>query len=88
MAYDFSGLTPRQQELLTFQGWQIGCELMPQPGPRTVRKLIDRGLVVEHQRRVGSGPFAMTVREYEVPLDVHLAWCRFCGKQTQFQEAA
>lgn len=80
MTYDFSGLAPRQQELLTFQGWQAGSKFPAvQPGPATVKKLIARGLVVEHLVEQMFGPFPMTVREYEVPLLVHAAWCEHCA---------
>jgi len=75
MSYDFSGLTVRQQEVLTFQGWDVSMGgKVPQPAPKTVRKLIERGLVVE---RINKGPI-FTVREYEVPINVHIAWCDHC----------
>lgn len=78
MAYDFSRLTERQQELLTYGGWSVGCGFPArQPQARTVKKLLDRGLVVEHL--VSHGPF--TVAEYEVPAAVHVAWCAHCAKE-------
>lgn len=78
--YDFSGLTRAQQWLLTFQGWEISSEAA-QPSPRTVAKLIKRGLVVpvEVKEMTRIGP--MTVTEYRVPLDVHMAWCEHCSRQ-------
>lgn len=77
MAYDFSRLTVAQQELLTYQGWHVGCGMPEvQPRPATVRKLIQRGLVIEREVQYGS----MTVKEYEVPLDVHAAWCAYCAR--------
>ena len=79
--YDFSRLTAAQQNLLTFQGWQIGSHypggsMRPQPGPRTVRKLIERGLVIPHEVQKGG----LTVIEYEIPILVHMAWCEECSK--------
>lgn len=86
MSYDFSGLTNAQHALLTFQGWQVGQanpDRSPcvQPSERTVRKLIERGLVIPHERDVPAGPFTMSVTEYEVPIDVHMAWCEYCAQQ-------
>lgn len=70
--FDFSGLTPRQQEVLAFQGWTTSMAgMVPQPSKRTVQKLLDRGLVIEHIVQRGC----FTYREYEVPLAVHIAWC-------------
>lgn len=76
MDYDFAGLTLTQQRLLTFQGWCVeDAGRIPQPSKRTVKKLLERGLVVEHinQGRIFS------VREYEVPIPVHMAWCQHCA---------
>lgn len=73
--YDFSNLTGAQQSLLTFQGWAPGARHTKQPRPGTVKKLIDRGLVVASTR-----PFmGISVPVYEVPLDVHMAWCQHCS---------
>lgn len=76
MAYDFSRLTPMQEWLICLQGWHIGKKwpdgsIYAQPAKRTVRKLIERGLLVP--REVGDG--MLTVTEYDVPLDVHMAYC-------------
>lgn len=77
--YGFSGLTKAQRELLTFNGWQ-GCQFPPtQPQARTVRRLLDRGLLIEHKRPVSSPFGTMVVSEYEVPLRVHVAWCAHCA---------
>lgn len=75
MAFDFTGLTNDQQALLTFQGWAPGGP-GPQPHPRTVQKLVDRGLVVPYtitQR-------GLAVRAYTVPIAVHMAWCAWCDE--------
>lgn len=75
--YDFSNLTYNQQMLLSFQGWTIEfAKLLPQPTAKTVKKLKDRGLIIEHER-VWNG---LTVKEYEVPLAVHIEWCERCSK--------
>lgn len=76
MDYDFSKLTPLQEWLLVYQGWRVGQKwpdgsVWTQPGKRTVRKLIDRGLLTE----VESRDLGMTVTEYVVSLPVHAAFC-------------
>lgn len=47
--------------------------LMPQPSNASMQKLIDRGLVIQKDRVYPGWGGDMTVREYEVPLDVHAA---------------
>ncbi|MDF3019347.1 MAG: hypothetical protein K0Q92_650 [Steroidobacteraceae bacterium] len=83
--YDFSRLTPRQEELLTFGGWILDDAKAGrvQPSKRTVAKLIERGLVetsVVKERM-------WDVTQYHVPVDVHIAWCDHCSRQL-FPEVA
>jgi len=73
--YDFSGLTEKQQWLLTMQGWSFRDEA-PQPQPRTVQKLIDRGLLVVAEPYIDRG---LMIRQYVVPIHVHMAWCQYCS---------
>lgn len=71
----FADLTSAQQALLTHNGWYVGCGFN-QPSDRTVAKMLKRGLLVE-RRVVVQG---VTVREYDVPVAVHVDWCERCGK--------
>ena len=71
---DFSGLSPSQQALLTFCGWDRHCD-RPRPRKSTVQPLIARGLVVLHPLRAGGSDPA----RYEVPITVHAAWCAYCA---------
>jgi hypothetical protein len=82
MEYDFTKLTAAQEWLICYQGWRIGQKYpdgspWPQPSKRTVKKLIERGLVQAVQAvtpdRFMNTP--ITVTEYRVEPDVHLAWC-------------
>lgn len=78
MTYDFSRLTERQSELLTFGGWHVGCGRQ-QPSKKTVSKLLERGLLVARettQRIPGLIPIAVT--EYDVPIAVQAAWEAQC----------
>lgn len=81
--YNFRGLTNAQQWLILYQGWRIGQRypdgtLWPQPGKRTVKKLIERGLMVAHEVEERSGGLTLRFTEYRVPLHVHAAYCLQC----------
>lgn len=83
---DFSGLTPRQGWLLLYQGWRVGQRFpdgspWPQPQRRTVRKLIDRGLMERVAVTESPGPLKVTIIEYHVPLHVHMAFCLSCDSK-------
>jgi hypothetical protein len=88
--YDFSGLSPRQQWLILYQGWRIGQRFpdgspWPQPNKRTVKKLIERGLMTEFEAvYIHDDRTRVTVTEYRVPLHVHMAFCMSCD----FEEPA
>lgn len=76
---DFSGLTDAQEWLILFQGWRIGQRYTdgspwPQPEKRTVKKLIERGLLTEHKVSTGG----LVISEYHVPIHVHAAYCLQC----------
>lgn len=75
MKYDLTNLTDRQQELLTFAGWGADSSLTPQPSPRTVRKLLERGLLWSRKAQSRG----ITWIEYDVPTHVHIAWCEHCS---------
>jgi hypothetical protein len=51
-----------------------------------MRKLIERGLVVERKMDLATLPGAIpvTITEYEVPLPVHAAWCAWCSDGSRF----
>lgn len=73
--FDFRGLTPAQHAVLSLAGWTIGCG-RSQPQPRTMRRLIERGLVVAYD----VADRGAIVTEYLVPVAVHIAWCARCAK--------
>lgn len=70
--FDFSKLTPAQRALIANGGWHVpDARNMAQPTKRTVRKLIERGLVVEEIRRENA---IFYIREYSVPDAVRAAY--------------
>lgn len=77
--YDFTRLTQAQQALLTFAGWEPGCGRL-QPAVSTTRKLIERGLLVRRTRTDYYAGATFQVPIYDVPLDVHAAWCAHCAR--------
>jgi hypothetical protein len=74
-APNFAGLTLAQQYLLTFGGWHP-TDKRPQPHRATVRKLIDRGLVIEDQTMF----LGVQIPTYTVPHRIHMAWCEHCAR--------
>ena len=82
---DFSGLTSKQEWLILYQGWRVGQtypdgSVWPQPSKRTVKKLIERGLMKEFEATyLHEGRTKVVVAEYHVPLHVHAAYCLSCG---------
>ena len=80
--FNFSGLTLIQQDVLTFQGWQLRARypdgsVRRQPSRRSVQKLLDRGLVIAREKRICPVSLPVIVTEYEVPVAVHIAWRQF-----------
>lgn len=75
MSYDFSKLTANEQWLLTTGGWAPRAVLVKQPSKKSASKLIARGLITE-RLRTNHG---VTWAEYDVPLNVHMAWCASQG---------
>lgn len=74
MTFDFSNLTPAQSSLIGMGGWTLAHVPNPQPGPRTVAKLIARGLLVQDEAHDRAGPFVMVVRTYSLAPGVRVAW--------------
>ena len=58
----------------------IGCGNNSPIMARATRKaLLDAGLIYQlSDRRIGTGPFAAIIEQFEMPLHVHLAWCTSC----------
>jgi hypothetical protein len=79
--FDFTGLTENQAWLLTFGGWTRSMKnLSVQPSRMIVKKLLERGLLIEHETEYPGWGGPLKVREYVVPNDVHMAWCAWCSE--------
>ena len=67
------GRTPAQRRVLD----QIGAgNFSPQMTIVTRDTMLVEGLIEPAgERRVGEGPFAVVVKEYQMPIGVHFAWC-------------
>ena len=81
-ALDFTGLTALQRTVLSLAGWTASTAdsgICPQPSRASMKLLVDRGLVIERPATDGRHP-PMKWWEYEVPIDVHMAWCEACDR--------
>lgn len=70
----YPGRTPAQRRALD----AIGCgNYSPIMSRATRDALLRNGLIVEAgEKIIGSGPFAVHVKEYVMPIPVHMQWCR------------
>ena len=59
---------------------EIGCgNYSPIADKRTIAALLEQGLIDELSPRiVGSGPFAVHVRQFQMPIHIHIRWCEMC----------
>jgi hypothetical protein len=67
------GRTPAERRALD----SIGCgRTTPTMHSKVRQNLIASGLIVQCGERVfGTGPSAIRVPEYEMPIPVHMQWC-------------
>ena len=55
---------------------RIGCGEPPGCAPKTLRRLLDAGLLIDQGREVRRDViYAYTVPSYAMPIPVHMAWC-------------
>ena len=55
---------------------QVGCGEPPSCSPRTLRRLLDGGLLIDQGGEVRRDALGTsTVPSYAMPLPVHYAWC-------------
>lgn len=67
------GKTAAQRRVLD----EIGCgNYSPIMSNKTRDAMLAAGLIVELSPRfVGDGPFAVRIRQFEMPISVHMDWC-------------
>lgn len=81
----YRDLTKRQTEVL---GLIATGDTSPASSPTTLKKLVDKGLIVKFGRKtVGVDVFGKyTVPMYEMPIAEHIAWCEWCSEQCKSRE--
>lgn len=82
MVKTFLNLSKAQERALSL----IAINMHPFAHPKTIKVLLDKGLIVKHERTIygkGNSPIdriPMGTNDYEVPLPVHYEWCKWCSE--------
>lgn len=71
----FDDLTAKQEDVLGLIA--MGCDHGHHPA--TVKSLIKRGLVIEHEVILPDPRFPIRMKVYEMPLYHHMRWCQWCA---------
>lgn len=72
------GRTPAQRRVLD----EIGCgNHSPWMDGKTRNALLAASLIVELPPRVLSGRLPVSIRQYDMPTPVHMAWCEACAEE-------
>jgi hypothetical protein len=75
-----AGMTNAQRA--AFEAVAAGME--PRAASRTIRALLDCGVLTCKERVVGRDIFgAIRVPVYELPLSVHMQWCEWCAENVK-----
>jgi len=69
---------------------EIGCgNHSPYMAKATRDAMLRSGVIVElSPRHEPFGPFTITIRQFEMPIPVHMAWCDAMSAQVEAGEAA
>lgn len=81
---DIAALTERQRDVL-------GLICLNQDSghhPATLRSLVRRELVEEHEQRLPGAGLPVYVKRYSAPIAAHMAWCAWCTTWCAAQEEA
>jgi hypothetical protein len=81
--YNFDSLTPAQQ-------WTLGKIAINEDQfhhPRTLKVLIDRGLIHEHEEQHPGALGMLKVKRYGMDIATHMAWCYWCSAKLKEEEA-
>ena len=46
--------------------------------PATLKALVQKNMIIEIEEKLG-GVMPLVITRYEVPLRVHIEWCRWCA---------
>jgi hypothetical protein len=80
------GKTPAQRRVLD----EIGCgNNSPMMSDKTREKLLKDGLIVELSPKVFQDRFGkLTIRQFEMPIHVHMEWCLSVSEEVEGGENA
>jgi hypothetical protein len=69
---------------------RIAVGQSPLASQRSIAMLLKRGLIEQVRvRRIGRDPLgAIEIPEYEVPLPIHMQWCKWCDENVTDAEIA
>jgi hypothetical protein len=73
--YDFDSLTSRQRDVLGL----IACCQDQFHHPRTIKALLDRGLIQEYIEERSGALGILRVKRYTMDWATHMAWCQWCS---------
>ena len=73
----FKKMTEAQQKVFE----QICCNNDKGHHPRTLDSLERKGLIESYKEKLG-GRFPVTIKRYNVPIVVHMEWCKWCTQIT------
>jgi hypothetical protein len=59
---------------------EIGCgNYSPIADKRTIEALLKKGFIEELSPRIiRTGPFSVHVRQFQMPIHIHIQWCAQC----------
>lgn len=81
---DFDKLTKAQQDAAS----RVACNMDPQCSPKTIKALVDRGVIEWFKVRVGTDSLgAICVTEYRIPIGVHIQWAEWCSREYEAAKA-
>ena len=84
--FDFGKLSDRQQWLIFNLGWHVG-DGTSQPQEKIVKPLLDAGLIRESEVVIpGFAGFPMKVKEYNVDITDHAAYCAWCSENVNIED--
>lgn len=70
----FERMSPAQRNAMNHVAFS-GYATSRIPTEKTLKSLVDAGLIVERKRAMRDGFGAYEITDYEMPIDIHMVWC-------------